>query len=215
MTADAGYGNTTAFRAGLEERGRDYVVAVDSTTSAYAGEAIPRPQPYTGRGRPPGPRYPDAPADLRQLALAVGRRALHQVTWRKGTKKSKDNPTAVMRSRFLAIRVRPANRDIPRGADGTLPACWLIAEWPVGEPEPTDYWLSNMNETTPIKTLARLAKIRWRIEHDYRELKTALGLDHFEGRSWTGWHHHATLVTAAHLFLTTLRLTDPKATGQD
>ncbi len=60
----------------------------------------------------------------------------------------------------------------------------------------------------------RLAKIRWRIERDYRELETGLGLDHFEGRSWLGWHRHATLVTAAHLFLTTVRPTDPKVTGQ-
>lgn len=89
---------------------------------------------------------------------------------------------------------------------------------PNGQPapkKPTDYWISTLDPDTPLKELVRLAKIRWRIEHDYRELKTALGLDHFEGRSWTGWHHHATLVTAAHLFLTTLRLTDPKATGQD
>ncbi|MDT2010196.1 transposase [Rhodococcus opacus] len=77
---------------------------------------------------------------------------------------------------------------------------WLLAEWPAGADEPTDYWLSTLPEDTPLPELVRLAKIRWRIEHDYRELKTGLGLDHFEGRSWLGWHHHATLVTAAHLF---------------
>ncbi|WP_374710697.1 transposase [Rhodococcus sp. USK10] len=92
---------------------------------------------------------------------------------------------------------------------------WLLAEWPAGADEPTDYWLSTLPAETPLKELVRLAKLRWRVEHDYRELKTGLGLDHFEGRSWLGWHHHATLVTAAHLFLTTLRLTDPKAAGQD
>ena len=80
----------------------------------------------------------------------------------------------------------------------------------------TNYWLSGLPVAdTPAKDLVRPAKMRWRIEHDYRELKTGLGLDHFEGRSWLGWHHHATLVTAAHLFLTTLRLTLSKATGQD
>ncbi|MFC0437391.1 transposase, partial [Kutzneria buriramensis] len=95
----------------------------------------------------------------------------------------------------------------------SLPQCWLLAEWPVGESEPTDYWLSTLPERTPVKTLARLAKIRWRIEHDYRELKTGLGLTHFEGRSWIGWHRHVTLVSTAHLFLTELRLSDPKAVG--
>ena len=118
-----------------------------------------------------------------------------------------------MTSRFLALRVRPANRDIPRGPDGSLPECWLIAEWPPGKPEPSDYWLSTLPADTPLRELVGLAKIRWRIEHDYRELKTGVGLDHFEGRTWTGWHHHATLATAAHVFLTWLRLTNPKASG--
>ena len=88
------------------------------------------------------------------------------------------------------------------------------AEWLTGKNEPTDYWISNLPTDTPIPTLVRLPKIRWRIEHDYRELKTGVGLDHFEGRSWTGWHHHATLATAAHVFLTWIRLSNPKADGQ-
>ena len=120
-----------------------------------------------------------------------------------------------MRSRFVALRIRPANRTIPRDEDGVLPQAWLLAEWPAGAGQPTDFWLSTLPEDTPLPELVRLAKIRWRIEHDYRELKTGLGLDHFEGRSWLGWHHHVTLVTAAHLFLTSLRLTDPKAVGRD
>ena len=112
-----------------------------------------------------------------------------------------------MRSEFTALRIRPANRDIPaRTVDDR--------RWPNGSAEPTDYWISNLPADTPIATLVRLAKIRWRIEHDYRELKTGVGLDHFEGRSWIGWHHHATLATAAHVFLTWLRLTNQKATGQ-
>ena len=97
--------------------------------------------------------------------------------------------------------------------DGSLPEEWLLAEWPTGEKEPTDYWISDLPEATPIATLVRIAKMRWRIEHDYRELKTGLGLAHFEGRTFNGWHRHATLVTAAHLFLTRLRLTHPKAAG--
>jgi hypothetical protein len=84
-----------------------------------------------------------------------------------------------MTSKFMAIKVRPANRDIPRAADGTLPSRWLLVEWPDDKDEPTDYWLSNMDDNTPLEELVRLAKIRWRIEHDYRELKVGLGLDHF------------------------------------
>lgn len=96
---------------------------------------------------------------------------------------------------------------------GPPPLAWMIAEWPPGEAEPTDYWLSDLPEDTPLKTLVRLAKIRWRIEHDYRELKTGLGLSHFEGRSFPGFHHHATLVSAAHLFISRRRLATPKAAG--
>jgi SRSO17 transposase len=155
-------------------------------------------------------RYLDAPSNLRDLALAAGRSTLKTVTWRHGTRATKGNPTAKLRARFLAIRVRPANRDIPRAADGSLPACWLLAEWPPHEPEPTNYWLSNLDEATPLRVLVRLAKIRWRIEHDYRELKHGLGLDHFEGRSYAGWHRHVTLAAVAQAFCTQLRL-DPKA----
>jgi SRSO17 transposase len=115
-----------------------------------------------------------------------------------------------MRSRFLALRVRPANRDLPRNPDGSLDECWLIVEWPPGEREPTDYWLSNLPADTPLHQLVRLAKIRWRIEHDYRELKDGLGLDHFEGRSYLGWHRHVTLTALAQAFCTHLRH-DPKA----
>jgi SRSO17 transposase len=213
LVGDAGYGDATEFRLGLAERGVSYAVAVKDTTSAYPGDATPVQPVYSGVGRPPKPRYDGGAPTLRELAVAGGRRALRQVTWRQGSKKTKGNPTAKMRSRFLAMRVRPANRNIPRAEDGSLPECWLLAEWPSGEPKPTDYWLSTLPVGTPIKTLVRLAKIRWRIEHDYRELKTALGLTHFEGRSWTGWHRHVTLVTAAHLFLTELRLNNPKAAG--
>jgi SRSO17 transposase len=213
VVGDAGYGDNTTFRLGLTERGFAYVMAVKATTSAYPGEAIPQTPPYSGRGRPPRPRYDQDASSLRELVLAAGRASLRRVTWRQGSKKTKGNPTAKMRSRFTAIRVRPANRDIPKADDGSLPECWLLAEWPPGEPEPTDYWLSTLPADTPIKTLVRLAKIRWRIEHDYRELKTGLGLTHFEGRSWTGWHRHVTLASAAHLFLTELRLTSPKAAG--
>ncbi len=182
VVSDSGYGDATEFRLGLDQR---------------------------GRGRPPKPAYPHPPATFKALVMAAGRRALHQVTWRHGSKHTRGNPTAAMRSRFLAIRIRPANHHIPRADDGSLPTVWLIAQWPAGKPEPTDYWLSNLPADTPLKTLVRLAKIRWRVEHDYRELKTGLGIDHFEGRSFIGWHRHVTLVGLAQAFVTMLRL-DPK-----
>jgi SRSO17 transposase len=214
VVADAGYGDTTAFRTALTARGIPYVVAVRATTSAHPGDAVPVTPPRIGsRGPAPRPAYPDPASSLAELALAAGRSSLRTVTWRTGTKTSKTNPDAAMTSRFAALRVRPANRDNHRNDDGSLPDCWLIIEWPTGAPAPTDYWLSTLPPHTPLKTLVRLAKIRWRIEHDYRELKQGLGLDHFEGRSWTGWHRHVTLASAAQLFLTTLR-TNPKHPGQ-
>jgi SRSO17 transposase len=210
VAADAGYGDATEFRLGLEQRGLPYVVAVKATTSAHPADAEPTLIASSGRGRPPKPRYRDAPSNLRELALAAGRDACVEVTWRHGTRTTKNNPTAAMTSTFLALKVRPANRDIPRAADGALPTRWLLAEWPDDEDEPTGYWLSNIDDDTPLPELVRLAKIRWRIEHDYRELKTGLGLDHFEGRNFTGWHRHVTLTVLAQAFCTLLRL-DPKA----
>jgi len=216
VVADAGYGDITAFRLALTARGIPYVVAVKAATSAHPGDAMPVAAPRAGdRGRFPVPAYPDPAVSLKELTVAAGRGAARTVTWREGTKTGPDNPAATMASQFVTLRVLPANRDIPRGDAGTLPECWLIAQWPTDTAEPTDYWLSTLPADTPAAELVGLAKMRWRIEHDYRELKTGLGLDHFEGRSWLGWHHHATLVTAAHLFLTTLRLTLPKAAGQD
>ena len=121
--ADAGYGDITGFRLGLQQRGLPYVVAVKGTTSAYPVDAIPTAPAYSGRGRPPKPRYRDDPTNLTGLALAAGRSALQPITWRHGSRKDPDNPTAAMRSHFLAIRVRPANHEIPRNTDGSLPEC--------------------------------------------------------------------------------------------
>jgi SRSO17 transposase len=210
VTADAGYGDNTTFRLELESRGWQYVLAVKGTTSAHAGDAEPVTRVLGGGpGRPPKPAYPRPPANLRTLAIANAGK-VGPVTWRQGTKATRDNPEAAMTSRFLAIRVRPANRDIPRAGDGSLPECWLLAGWPPEADEPADYWLSTLPAATPIAELARLAKLRWRIEHDYRELKHGLGLDHFEGRSFTGWHRHVTLAALAQAFCTLLR-THPKA----
>jgi SRSO17 transposase len=201
---------TDLFRLGLAERGLHYVIQVDPDATAQPGDAVPATASYTGRGRPPRPAYPDPPVTSKALALAAGRATARQVTWRRGSRRTKANPTAAMRGRFLRLRIRPANRDIPRAADATLPEAWLIAEWPPEADEPVKYWLSNLNARTSLKTLVRLAKIRWRVEHDYRELKTGLGIDHFEGRSYLGWHRHVTLAVLAQAFCTLLRL-DPKA----
>lgn len=213
ICADAGYGEITEFRLSLTERSIPYVVAVKSTTSVYPAGAVPELMDYTGRGpRPRTIRYQQAPSSVKDAVAA--RESFTQATWRQGTRTSPTNRQAAMTSQFSAVRVRPANRNIPRGPDGSLPACWLIAEWAPEAAEPTDYWLSTLPENTPLAELVRLAKIRWRIEHDYRELKQGLGLAHFEGRTFAGWHHHVTLVTAAQLFVTSQRLdADPKAQG--
>jgi len=161
VAADAGYGDNTTFRLELEARGWQYALAVRGTTSAYASDA----QPVTrsrggGPGRRPLPACPSPPVSLRRLAIASAD-TITPVTWRQGTKATRDNPTAAMTSHFLAIRVRPANRDIPRAQDGSLPDCWLLAQWPPAADEPTDYWLSNLPPDTPIAELVRPAKIRW------------------------------------------------------
>jgi SRSO17 transposase len=204
VVTDAGYGNNGEFRAGITARGSSYVVAVDGDLTAHPADAVPQLRPYSGRGRRPRPRYRTRPIGLRQHVLAAGRDATVPLTWREGSR-------GALTSHFLALRVRPAGRKPTArlADDGSLPLAWLLAEWPPEAAEPTDYWLSDLPETTPLPELVRLAKIRWRIEHDYRELKTGLGLDHFEGRTFAGWHRHVTLVTAAQLFLTLLR-TDPK-----
>jgi len=199
VQADGGYGDITAFRVGLKERDLEYVVQVKGTTSAHPADAVAVTPAYQGRGRPPKPRYPDKPASLRALALAAGPDAAQPVTWREGDR-------GPLTSRFVALRVRPAN-DAQRHDDGALPERWLLAEWPAGKDEPVKYWLSNLPADTPLVRLVALAKIRWRIEHDYRELKQCLGLDHYEGRSYRGLHHHLTCVTVAHAFLTCCRLT--------
>lgn len=209
MVGDAGYGEIGWFRTALTERAIPYVVQVKSSTSVHDGAArFEMPERTGKRGRPfQVASYQSAPVQAKAYAEDLPADAFEQVSWRQGSK-------GLMTSRFAARRVRPANRNLPREPDGSLPECWLLVEWPDDAPEPTDYWLSTLPPDTPISELVRLGKIRWRIEHDYRELKHGLGLDHFEGRTWIGWHHHTTLVTAAHLFVTLQRLTaDPKAAG--
>jgi SRSO17 transposase len=206
LAADAGYGDTSQFRAALDERGIVYSVQVKGDALAHAADAVPVTRTWSGQGRPPTsttPGYTGEAVSLAEHIAAAGRDAAVTVSWREGSK-------GTLSSQFVFLRVRPAGHRIPRDPDGSLPERWLIAQWPHTEPEPVTYWLSSQPAETDPADLIRYAKIRWRIEHDYRELKTGLGLDHFEGRSWIGWHRHVTLVTAAHLFITMLRH-DPKA----
>jgi SRSO17 transposase len=210
IVADAGYGDCAEFRQGLQDRGLSYVVGVASTHTAFAEGVQRTAPPYKGAGRRPPLIYRQKAPSLKTLVLAAGQSRARQVAWREGSRRRGGRPVK-MRSRFVFLRVRPASKVHRRAANfGDLPLLWLIAEWPPGESEPTRYWLSNLPADTPQRTLIQLAKLRWRIEHDYRELKTELGLDHFEGRSWQGWHHHVTLVSAAHAFCTLQKL-HPKA----
>ena len=202
ILADGAYGDNTQFRQGLSDRGLSWVLDVKHTTSAYPEAVKPEKPDYQGRGQPPKRCYRQDPSSLLDLALAAGADAAEEVNWREGTR-------GEMTSRFLALRVRPANIELRRAAnkeDHELDAAWLICEWPAGKDQPVKYWLSNLPADSDIKDLVRLGKLRWRIEHDYRELKDALGLDHFEGRSWRGLNHHVTLVSVAHAFLTLQRL---------
>jgi SRSO17 transposase len=182
-------------------------VQVKADTSAYPEQARPERLPYQGRGQPSKPRYRQPRALVKQLALQAGQQECVDLIWRRGSK-------GLQRSRFVALRVRPAGvtprRQATAAADRQLPVRWLLAEWPADKPEPVKYWLANLPPTTPIVELVRLGKLRWRIEQDYRELKGALGLDHYEGRSFGGWHHHVTLVSVAHGFLTLERLRRPQ-----
>jgi SRSO17 transposase len=118
--------------------------------------------------------------------------AFQEITWREGTDRK-------LQSRFAAVRVRPAHRDYWKAEPHQEE--WLLIEWPRGEKEPTKYWVSTLPPTTKLKDLTKTAKHRWIIERDYEELKQELGLGHFEGRNWRGFHHHATLCIAAYGFL--------------
>jgi SRSO17 transposase len=205
VLADAAYGEVGEFRLGLEERELASVMGVPGTLSAYPQDTVPETMPYAGRGRPPVARSRRRRSWLKQLVEGAGSAAAQAVAWREGA----DGGQLV--SWFVALRVRPAGVRLRRAAKGSeLPVRWLLAEWPPGKPEPVTYWLATLPADTPLRQLVGLAKLRWRVEHDDRELKDALGLDHFEGRSWPGWHHHVTLVSVAHGFVTLERL-DPTA----
>src|SRR5262249_38032137 len=146
------YGDNALFRQQLTDRGWQYAVAVKGSASAHDGGAVPQARPYGGRGQPPKPAYPRPRATVRALAPAHAAQA-PPVTWRHGTKASAGNPDAAMTSHFLAIRARPAGKPVTRAADRSVPACWLLAEWPPEADEPTGYWLSTLPEDAPIEDL--------------------------------------------------------------
>ena len=174
LVADAGYGEVTAFRVALEERELAYVVEVKAATSAYAANVLPERPAWRGSGRPPTARYRRPPASLRALALAAGAENVREVAWREGSR-------GTMAARFLALRVRPANVGLRRAHPAALPLAWLLCQWPAGEDEPTKYWLANLPEEAALGDLVRLAKLRWRIELDYRELEGRPGLRSLRG----------------------------------
>jgi SRSO17 transposase len=171
-------------------------MGVQPTLSVWPPDAGPLPpKPWSGRGRKPSLVRRDAdhrPVSAKRLAMALTPENWRTVVWREGSNEA-------LSSRFAAVRTRPASRDWQGSTPHPLE--WLLVEWPDGEKEPTKYWLSTLSEAAPIEVLVDTAKLRWRIERDYEELKSELGLAHFEGRSWRGFHHHATLCIAAYGFL--------------
>jgi len=199
VLADSEYGNSWEFREALHTRSFPYCVQAEGTTVAWPEPPRPSaPLPAAGRGRPrTRPRRAELPTPqpLHAVARALPATAWHAVTWRPGTK-------GPLRSRFACFPVWCAHR-WQRGGPLTAREETCLVEWPPDTPAPTKYWLADLRgERLGLARLVRLAKGRWRIEQDYRELKGDLGLDHFEGRSYTGWYHHVTLVSLAYAFLT-------------
>jgi SRSO17 transposase len=207
ILADQAYGDDTDFRTHLHGLELEYVLSVGVQTSVYPpGTSFLVPERTGTSGRPRTlARAERKPESVRALAKRLPRRALK-------TLRCRTTPAGEATSRFAFVRVvasHPVLRDRrpPREE-------WLIIEWPPTEDAPIDYWLSNLPAKTPRERLARLARLRWQVELDYRQLKGELGLDHYEGGSYLGFHHHCALVTCAHAFLTLERL-DPKAPRPD
>jgi SRSO17 transposase len=202
---DAGYGNHSDLRAALTALELSYVAGILSNTTVWAPGTGPLPpKPYVpGRGRPTKQLRRDAehqPIKVKDLAFSLPAKAWRTISWREGTNVS-------LKSRFARVRIRIARRDFNRSEP--WPEEWLLIEWPKGEKEPTKYWLSSMPPDIGFAGFVDLAKLRWRIERDYQELKQEVGLGHFEGRRWRGFHHHATLCIAAYGFLISERETIP------
>jgi SRSO17 transposase len=201
---DAGYGADTRLRTGISVLGLTYVAGIQPTATVWPGGTGPLPpKAWSGRGRPPSRRRRDGehrPLPVKALALSLPQAAWETVTWREGS-------ADWLTSRYARVRVHAAHRD--ERLDRPRPEEWLLVERPEGENEPTKYWLSTLPGDIAIERMVDLAKLRWRIERDYQELKQELGLGHYEGRGWRGFHHHATLCIAAYGFLVSERETIP------
>lgn len=203
---DAGYGSDTAFREAVTALGLPYVMGVGPTTSVWAPGVRPLAQtkPRRGKSQPPLLRLrrddERKPTSVKELALNLPEQAWQVVEWREGS-------NDVLKGRFARLRVHAAHRDNLRSELRSEE--WLIIEWPESEAEPTKYWLSTLPPDIPFDKLVDAIKLRWRIERDYQELKQEVGLGHYEGRGWRGFHHHATLCIAAYGFLIAERQTIP------
>lgn len=201
---DAGYGVSTDLRTELAALGLSYVAGILPHVTVWApGCEPPQPKAWSGRGRPPALMRRSAahrPVSVKELALSLPAKAWRTIKWREGTSET-------LSSRFARVRVRPAHRDY--NLTKARPEEWLLVEWPKGQAEPIKYWLSTLPEDIAFARLIDLTKLRWRIERDYQELKQEVGLGHFEGRGWRGFHHHATLCIAAYGFLISERETIP------
>jgi len=193
---DAGYGNDTGLRTDITALGLRYVAGIGPNTSVWPPGTGPLPPQHgRGSGRPPKLLRRDGehqPLSVKALALGLPAAAWHAITWREGS-------ADWLTSRFARQRVRPAHRDTKLTAP--RPEEWLLIEWPQGETEPTKYWFATVLEDVAFDQLVDIAKLRWRIERDYQELKQELGFGDYEGRGWRGFHHHATLCIAAYGFL--------------
>lgn len=208
VLADAGYGIDYAFRQGLTEMGLRYVVGITSAVVVWPPGVEPLPpKPYSGMGRPPVmPRrtVKRQPVSVKALAQSLPDSAFQNISWREGTNER-------LTGRFAALRVRCAGGNI--GKARLLPQQWLLIEWPADHADPEKYYLSTLPETAALNDLVRAVHMRWRIERDYQDLKQDLGLGHYEGRGWRGFHHHASLSIAAYGFLMATRLKAGSSAG--
>jgi SRSO17 transposase len=203
VLGDAAYGDNTKLRRALHDGGIDYVLSISPDVSIFEPDTafeVPERSPGARGPAPRVPRAEDKPVSVERFARSLPPEDFQTVSFRGKAKKR-------LRSRFAFQRITAAH---PVTRDNQAPREeWLIIEWPTGRDAPSDYWISNLPPDTKPERLARLARLRWMIELDYRQLKGELGLDHYEGRSYLGWYHHTALVTTAHAFLTLERL-DPK-----
>jgi SRSO17 transposase len=199
---DAGYGVNTALRDGVAALGLSYVAGIQPQTSVWKeGEGPLPPKPSGGKGRPPKLMRRDEehqPVSAKELALSLPSSAWQTIAWREGA-------CETLSSRFARVRARAAHRDY--NLTEARPEEWLLIEWPEGEAGPAKYWLSTLPQDIDFTSLVDITKLRWRIERDYLDLKQEIGIGHYEGRGWRGFHHHATLCIAAYAFLISERET--------